>query len=315
MSALGAAQLQLATLAIMLAGLIAGWLVVAPSRRLPVHRRRHGVDASASLLTRTAAASTTAIAGALRRRGQSDRFANTLDRAGIRRDPADFLLLAGAGVVASFATGIVLGGVLAGAALAFMAGVGVFFFVTFKADRRKSDFADQLDDLLQLLAGNLRAGHSILQAMDSVAQELDEPGASEIMRIVNQVRVGRDLGEAVESAAERMDSEDFRWVAQAIAIHRQVGGNLAEVLDGVGATIRERGQVRRQVKALAAEGKLSAIILLALPFVVLLALSFMNPTYMAVLTSDVLGFVLIGAGLVSLTIGALWLRKVIEVEF
>ena len=112
-----------------------------------------------------------------------------------------------------------------------------------------------------------------------------------------------------------MDSDDFRWVAQAIAIHRQVGGNLAEVLDGVSGTIRERGQVRRQVKALAAEGKMSAIILLALPFVVLLALVVLNPTYIGSLTSHILGYILIGVGAVMMTIGALWLRKAIEVKF
>jgi len=251
----------------------------------------------------------------LQRRGQVDRFANRLDRAGIRMDPSEFLLLVGAAVVASFAVGLVLGGPLVSMLLAVMAGAAAFVFVSFRADRRKSDFADQLDDLLQLLASNLRAGHSILQAMDSVARELDEPGASEVTRIINQVRVGRDLGDAVEEAAERMDSDDFRWVAQAIAIHRQVGGNLAEVLDGVGATIRERGQVRRQVKALAAEGKLSAVILLALPFVVLLALAFVNPTYVGALTSTFFGYVLIAVGVVLLGIGALWLRKVIQVEF
>lgn len=83
-------------------------------------------------------------------------------------------------------------------------------------------------------------------------------------RVVNQVRVGRDLGEALDEAADRMDSDDFRWIAQAIAIHRQVGGNLAEVMDTVGETIRERNQIRRQVAALSAEGKLSAYVLIAL---------------------------------------------------
>ena len=84
--------------------------------------------------------------------------------------------------------------------------------------------------------------------------------------MINETRVGRDLGDALDEIAERMASEDFAWVAQAIAIHREVGGNLAEVLDTVGQTIRERNQIRRQVKALSAEGKLSAFVLMALPF-------------------------------------------------
>ncbi|WP_022921501.1 type II secretion system F family protein [Ornithinimicrobium pekingense] len=304
---------QMAVLALLLAGGSAVWAMV-PSRSVPLYRRRHGVQ-SVGFLGRSAEKSTAAIAGVLNRRGQSERFANKLDRAGIRQDPADFLLLVGAGIIACFAAGAVIGGIFGGVLMAFVGAVGAYFYVALKADRRKSDFADQLDDLLQLLASNLRAGHSVQQAMVSVAAELDEPGATEVTRIVNQVRVGRDLGEAVEAAAERMDSDDFRWVAQAIAIHRQVGGNLAEVLDGVSGTIRERGQIRRQVKALAAEGKMSAIILLALPFVVLLALMVLNPTYIGSLTSHVLGYILIATGAVLMTIGALWLRKAIEVKF
>lgn len=310
-----APPLLLALAALLTVALIVCWLVLVPSKQLSAERRRHGTAASSSMLNRSATAATGAISGALQRRGLTERFANTLDRAGIRMEPADFLLLVGAGGIAGLAVGMVIGGPIVGFLLVFMTCVGAYFFVAFKADRRKSAFSDQLDDLLQLLASNLRAGHSILQAMNSVAQELEEPGATEMTRVVNQARVGRDLGDSLDEAAERMDSDDFRWVAQAIAIHRQVGGNLADVLDGVGETIRERGQIRRQVKALAAEGKLSAWILLALPFVVLLALSVLNPEYISALTSSLLGYVMIFAGLMMLTIGALWLRKVVEVKF
>ena len=90
------------------------------------------------------------------------------------------------------------------------------------------------------MAGSLRAGHSLLRAVDSVASEADAPTSEEFSRIVNETRVGRDLSDALDEVAERMGSDDFTWVAQAIAIHREVGGNLAEVLDAVGHTIRER---------------------------------------------------------------------------
>ena len=116
------------------------------------------------------------------------------------------------------------------------------------------------------MASSLRAGHSLLRAMDAVSQEADAPTSEEFARLVNETRVGRDLAEALDEIAERTASEDFAWVAQAIAIHREVGGNLAEVLDAVGHTIRERNAIRRQVKALSAEGKLSAIVLMSLPF-------------------------------------------------
>ena len=90
------------------------------------------------------------------------------------------------------------------------------------------------------MAGSLRAGHSLLRAVDAVSQEAGAPTSEEFARIVNETRVGRDLSDALDEVAERMGSEDFTWVAQAIAIHREVGGNLAEVLDAVGHTIRER---------------------------------------------------------------------------
>ncbi len=202
-----------------------------------------------------------------------------------------------------------------GIMLALLALVGGYFYVSFRASRRKARFGDQLDEILQLLASNLRAGHSLQQSLDSLTTELDEPASSEIARVVNHVRVGRDLSESMDEAAERMDSDDFRWVAQAIAIHRLVGGNLADVLDTVGETIRERGKIRGQVKALAAEGKLSAWVLMGLPFVVILFLSVTNPGYLGGLTEGLIGYAMIAAAIVLMTIGGLWLRKAVQVEF
>ena len=162
--------------------------------------------------------------------------------------------------------------------------------------RRQRAFADQLEDSLQLMSSGLRAGHSLLQALDGVSQEMPQPASEEFARIINETRVGRDLAQALDETAARTDSKDFAWVAHAIAINRQVGGNLAEVLDTVGGTIRERGQIRRQVKALSAEGKLSAIVLMALPFGVTGFLTLTNPGYLAKFTESLVGYGLIGAG-------------------
>ena len=146
------------------------------------------------------------------------------------------------------------------------------------------------------MAGSLRAGHSLLRAVDSVSQEAEAPTSEEFSRIVNETRVGRDLNDALDEVAERMGSDDFTWVAQAIAIHREVGGNLAEVLDAVGHTIRERNEIRRQVKALSAEGKLSAIVLMALPFGVTGFISLTNPGYIAKFTQSLTGYAMLGVG-------------------
>jgi tight adherence protein B len=183
------------------------------------------------------------------------------------------------------------------------------------AGRRRSAFADQLDDSLQLLASSLRAGHSLLQAIASVAREAEEPTKDEFARILNETRVGRELRIALDETAARMASDDFVWVTQAIAINREVGGNLAEVLDGVGHTIRERNQIRGQVKALSAEGKLSAYVLMALPIGVVLFLSMANPAYIGKLVESLAGYVMVGVCVVLMVVGALWLRKVVSFKF
>ena len=178
----------------------------------------------------------------------------------------DFVLLVMAAALVAAAAGLLLVGPLLGLVLAVVVPLLVRLSLGLMAGRRRAAFADQLDDSLQLIASSLRAGHSLLQALASVAREAEEPTSVEFARVINETRVGRQVGLALDETAARMQSEDFTWATQAIAINREVGGNLAEVLDGVGNTIRERNQIRRQVKALSAEGKLSAYVLMALPF-------------------------------------------------
>jgi tight adherence protein B len=238
-----------------------------------------------------------------------------LERAGVKTRLQDFVLLVGVAAVVAGAVGLVLVGPLLGVALALATPLLVRVGLNVLAGRRKSAFADQLDDSLQLIASSLRAGHSLLQALASVAQEAEEPTREEFARILNETRVGRELGLALDETAARMDSDDFSWVTQAIAINREVGGNLAEVLDGVGHTIRERNQIRGQVKALSAEGKLSAYVLMALPFGIGGFLAFSNPEYMLKFIDSAMGYALIGGSVVLLTVGALWLRKVVSFKF
>ena len=213
------------------------------------------------------------------------------------------------------ALGAVLGGPVLGLVALVAVPFGAKLLLGFKAGRRQAAFADQLDDSLQLMAGSLRAGHSLLRSVDSVSQEADAPMSEEFARIVNETRVGRDLNDSLDEVAARMGSDDFTWVAQAIAIHREVGGNLAEVLDAVGHTIRERNQIRRQVKALSAEGKLSAIVLMTLPFGVTGFLLMTNPGYLAKFTESLAGYAMLGVAGLMLLVGGLWLRKTVRITF
>jgi tight adherence protein B len=305
--------LLLATGCVGLAVLLILLVLLIPSRAV-AGRRRLGVIEKPSALTR----STEKVTGLIDKSMAGERRAvweRALDRAGLKMGPAEFIILVGAGALVALALGLLAGGLVAGVMLAGFAVAAAVAAVTIRSDRRKAAFAEQLDDILALLASNLRAGHSLPQALDSLTGDIEEPASSEIIRAVTQVRVGRDLTEALSDVAERMDSDDFRWITQAIAIHRQVGGNLAEVLDTVANTIRERGQVRRQVSSLSAEGRLSAYVLIALPFFVVLFLSLVNPGYLTVFTATTIGWVMLAVAAVLLVVGIFWLRATVKVEF
>jgi tight adherence protein B len=290
--------------------------VAAPAMpRLPIGRRRPGVVAPDSGVSRFAAATTGAVAGALAQRRWDRALASALDEAGVRKSPAEFVVLTASAGAVSVLVGMLLGSPGLALLLALAAPLGAMVLLRVRKGRRQRKFADQLDDTLQLVAGGLRAGHSLLRAIDSVSHEAESPTREEFARIVNETRLGRDLNDALENVATRMKCEDFSWVAQAIGIHREVGGDLAEVLDQVGATIRERNQLRRQVQSLSSEGKMSAYILMALPFVVTGLLCLTSPAYIGQFVESPLGFVLMGAAVVMLTVGALWLRKVVSFSF
>jgi tight adherence protein B len=250
-----------------------------------------------------------------RRRQAAPALAGALEAAGLKFSPAEFVVLVAGGAAAGAALGLMLGGPLVALLFLLAAPVAARLVLRRLASRRQAAFAAQLDDSLQLLASGLRAGHSLLRAIDAVATDSPAPTSEEFTRVINETRLGRDLGEALEETARRMGCEDFEWVAQAIAIHREVGGNLAEVLDGVGHTIRERNQIRGQVKALSAEGRISAIVLMVLPFGLGGFLLVASPGYMDKFTQSPLGYALIGISVVLLVAGGLWLRKVVSFKF
>jgi tight adherence protein B len=298
-------------------GLLVLALAVLPAgpERVPLTRLDPTVAPPSSALAGAGAVAGAAVERALVKRGRLAGGQASLDRAGISTPLPDLVLLVGLVSVSAGAVAAVLGGLLLGLVALAAVPVGAKLLLAFKAGRRQARFADQLDDSLQLMASSLRAGHSLLRAVDGVSQDAAAPTSEEFARIVNETRVGRDLNDALDEVAARMGSDDFTWVAQAIAIHREVGGNLAEVLDAVGHTIRERNGIRRQVKALSAEGKLSAIVLMALPFGITGFIWMTNPGYLAAFTESTAGYVMMAVGIVMLTIGALWLKKTVAIRF
>jgi tight adherence protein B len=309
--------LVLGVVAIAAALLVLAFVVLpAGPSRVPLSRLDPSVaPAPTSALAGPAAAAGAAVERVLVRRGRVAAGEAALERAGIATSLPDFVLTVGMATLGLGVLGTLLGNVLVGLVAAAAAPVGAKLLLKLKAGRRQAAFADQLDDSLQLMASSLRAGHSLLRALDSVSHEAASPTAEEFARIVNETRVGRDLNDSLDEVAARMASDDFTWAAQAIAIHREVGGNLAEVLDAVGHTIRERGAIRRQVKALSAEGKLSAYVLMALPFGVIGFISMTNPGYLAVFTQSLIGYVMLAVAAGMMLVGGLWLKKTVQISF
>jgi len=187
-------------------------------------------------------------------------------------------------------------------------------FLKFAASHRAKKFEAQLPDVLTLVASSLTTGFSLLQALDAVARDADEPSAKEFSRALAETRIGADLDESLDHLAERMDSKNLRWTAMAISIQRQVGGNLGETLRNTAATLRDRQALSRHVKALAAEGKLSAYILIAMPIGIFFYMTFANRPYVSLLWTTMIGLGMSVAGLISMAFGIFWMSKVVKVE-
>jgi tight adherence protein B len=195
-----------------------------------------------------------------------------------------------------------------------VAAVGPRVALKVALDRRADKLREQLPDVLTIMASSLRAGHSFLQSLDTVAKEISQPARDEFARVVAEVRLGRPVEDSLEALADRVGSADFRWAVLAVNIQREVGGNLAEILDTVSDTLRERAMMRRQIKVLTAEGRLSAWVLTLLPIGIGLYMFSVNPDYIGVLFTDRLGWVMLGVAVVLMGLGILWMRKIVDID-
>lgn len=247
--------------------------------------------------------------------GYDEQLQLKLDRAGWQLRSTEFTAArVGLGLI-----GFVVGwGLLASVLMGLVVAVVLVFLPSLLLDgrvaARQARFLEQLPDTLQLIAGALKAGYGIMQAIDTVVKEAPEPTASEFSRVLTESRLGLPLEDSLEAMAQRTGSEDFGWVVVAINIQRRVGGNLAELLDTVADTLRERQMVRRQIKTLSAEGRLSAIILVAMPFVIALYLFTVNRAYLSILFERTVGQIMMAGAVVLMILGVAWMRKLIDID-
>ena len=249
------------------------------------------------------------------RRGFTGALHRKLERAGLPMRPNEYMFFHLLGVVViGLVAQFVFGNLLVSALTIVIVTMLPIALLDLGVSKRRRRFEEQLPDILGLLAGSLRSGWGISQSLDLVVDEVADPAATEFRRAQSENRFGLPLEDALARMAERLDSDDFRWVVSAIAIQRDVGGNLAELLDTVAQTIRERAQLRREVNSLTAESRYSALVLVILPFFLLLALSVINPEYVSVLTGSPVGLVLLVLGSVLLVLGSWWLNRLTKVE-
>ncbi|MFZ5595954.1 MAG: type II secretion system F family protein [Bacillota bacterium] len=224
------------------------------------------------------------------------------------------ILTAGGSVLAGILSTLIFLDMSAG----ILAGVSVIVFsilwVRMAKVRRLHKFNSQIGDSLVIMSNSLRSGFSFLQAMDMVRKELPNPISREFGRAFQEMNLGTPTEEALENLSSRVGSEDLDLVITAVLIQRQVGGNLAEILDNIAATIRERIRIKGEIKTLTAQGKVSGIIIGILPFALAGILWFMSPDYLMPLFTDPMGIAMLVSALILETVGILLIRKIINIE-
>jgi Flp pilus assembly protein TadB/uncharacterized protein YegL len=252
---------------------------------------------------------------AISRHGSSGRLQLQLDQAGMDLRPAEWMLIragvaVGAGVLLALALPWWLG-LLLGLPVGWF---GMGLYRSIRASRRSRRFAEMLPDSLQLVVSALRSGFSLPQAIDAVVREGDEPVSTEFGRALAETRLGADLGDALTHTAERNRNEDLSWLVMAIRVQREVGGNLSEVVETTVGTMRERGRLRRFVRSLSAEGRLSAWVLTGIPILVGGFMFAFRGEYLRPLYTTGLGVLMLGVGVVLLGFGIFWMSRLIKLE-
>jgi tight adherence protein B len=247
--------------------------------------------------------------------GFSEKLDAQLEAAGSNLRSGEFVVATvGGGLLGAVLGAAMLRNLMLAGVIGVVGALAPTILLRMRLGQRSDKMREQLPDVLTIMASSLRAGHSFLQALDTVAREIPAPAQVEFQRLVAEIRLGRPAEDALEALADRVGSADFRWAVLAVNIQREVGGNLAEILDNVADTLRERAMMRRQIKVLTAEGRLSAWVLALLPFALALYMFAVNPEYIMLLFTSQIGLIMLGVGGVLLVLGILWMRKIVDID-
>ncbi|MFM8304834.1 MAG: type II secretion system F family protein [Actinomycetota bacterium] len=248
------------------------------------------------------------------RMGVLGRVEDELEQADLPLRPAEALCAYVAAVTLAVALTVVAAGPVIASGVGLLVAIVPVLYLRVRRTRRLRRFETQLPDVLNLLAGSMRAGFSFAQGLEAVADEASEPAKRELQRVCTESRLGRPIEDALEDAATRMHSVDLSWAVMAIRIQREVGGNLAELLDTVATTMTERERLRHEVLALTAEGRMSTWVLGLFPPIFAVILYVIQPDYMTTLFHNALGVLAVIVSAVMAGFGFLWLRKIMAIE-
>lgn len=244
------------------------------------------------------------------------RLETELEKAGLFLRSSEFILLSGVVSVVGVTVGFMVQN--DGLAFPFMLGIVGFCiplaYIKVLQVKRIALFNSQIVDAFGLISNSLKAGYSFFQAMHYASTQMPSPIADEFARVVKEVNLGAETEDVLESMRKRVESDDLDLVITAVLIQRQVGGNLSEILDTIAETVRERIRIKQEIRTLTAQGRISGLVIAILPFGLGLLLFSMNPEYMSVLFENPLGQLMIVVAVVSEIIGALIIKRIVNIK-
>jgi tight adherence protein B len=246
-------------------------------------------------------------------------FINSMDRliiqANTKYNLGFFILLSiTIGLVGYLAAAFFLMTPLISVLIAFLLAAMPYLYLMSLKNRRMEKFREQLPEGLDLIARSLRAGHAFTSGMKMVTTEFDDPLGTELEEALDEINFGVNVTDALKNLADRIDAEEAKFFVTAVVLQRETGGNLAEILESLAKLIRKKFEFQDKVKTLTAEGRVSALVLVMLPFVIGTAIHILNPTFLSPLFTEPIGHLLLGIGGVLMIIGILVIRKMIEIK-
>jgi tight adherence protein B len=245
-------------------------------------------------------------------------FTRLVWRSAISLTPAQYFsfMLAAAAIVWLAGISIFKASVLNASIAAGMFGVAFpFIYLKFLAGRREKKFADQLPMSIDIMVRGLQAGHPVPVAIEMVAREVEDPIGSEFGHALDEMNYGQDRGAALRNISTRFENAEFRFLVSSIEMQKETGGNLAEILSNLSKVIRERSMMRKKIVAISAEGRMTCFVVGGLPFLLVMAIMALNPSFYTEVIDDVMFWPMIGGGFVLWVLGITWIWRMVSFKF